>query len=320
MTKGVEVAGRPFDVRARSYNPSYPEKPGIIDGNISDEWKRQRNNALNILKNLGWGKSGIEGRIQEQSRDMIDKLREIGTGPYYPDHLISLSVTNIICALLFDKRFDYDDPELKHLLQTLYDLFQGFIGETDAHVMPIVKHFPFVKKAMKDLFDKGKAMQTFYQRMIEEGRKKLASGEEPSDFITHYLQEMEKTEAKIKEDWLHQLTSDFFMAGAETTATTLTWSLLYMAVYPAVQKKVQAELDETFGKGQYEFSLSDRDKVPYTDATVMEIQRITAIAGIAIPHMAVKDASIGGYVIPKGTEVYSKHMIYNLPLVHLTVW
>jgi len=41
---------------------------------------------------------------------------------------------------------------------------------------------------------------------------------------------------------------DFFMAGSETTSTTLTWAMLYMVRYPQVQKKVQEELDRNVGE------------------------------------------------------------------------
>lgn len=44
---------------------------------------------------------------------------------------------------------------------------------------------------------------------------------------------------------------DLFVAGTETTTTTLDWAFLYLAEFPHIQKKCQEEL-ETVGK----FSLS----------------------------------------------------------------
>lgn len=41
---------------------------------------------------------------------------------------------------------------------------------------------------------------------------------------------------------------DLFQAGAETTSTTLVWLLLYMTVFPEIQYKLQAEIDEIIGK------------------------------------------------------------------------
>ena len=40
---------------------------------------------------------------------------------------------------------------------------------------------------------------------------------------------------------------DLFLAGSETTSTTLTWAMLYMVRYPGVQARVQQELDSVVG-------------------------------------------------------------------------
>ncbi len=304
VTKGTEFGGRPYDERALSYNNTYPHPPGIIDGDISDEWKKQRNNALNILRNLGWGKSSVETKIQEEAFIMHAKLKEIGGKPYDPAYLIGQSVANIICALLFGKRYNYEDPELKLLLDTLDDLLGGLVGETDAMYIPVLKLTSSYKKAIKKLMTVGQTLQTFYIKMIEEGKKKFASGEEPSDFVTMYLAEMKKEKAsRITEDWLQQLISDFFMAGSETTATTLKWCMLYMAMYPEVQAKVQQEMDDLYGHVFHAFSLSDREKLPYTDATITELQRVSAIAALGIQHRTTVKCHIGGYTIPKDAEV-----------------
>ena len=40
---------------------------------------------------------------------------------------------------------------------------------------------------------------------------------------------------------------DLFLTGSDTTATTLTWAVLYMVRYPEVQTRVQQELDSVIG-------------------------------------------------------------------------
>jgi cytochrome P450 len=53
---------------------------------------------------------------------------------------------------------------------------------------------------------------------------------------------------------------DLFIAGAETTSTTLLWSVLYLTMYPEVQRKVQAEIDALIGR---ERRPSRNDKAGY---------------------------------------------------------
>jgi cytochrome P450 len=40
---------------------------------------------------------------------------------------------------------------------------------------------------------------------------------------------------------------DLFLAGAETTSSTLQWAMLYMIAFPEIQKKVQQEIDSAIG-------------------------------------------------------------------------
>ena len=37
---------------------------------------------------------------------------------------------------------------------------------------------------------------------------------------------------------------DLFLAGSETTSTTLDWALLYMIEYPEIQRKCQKEIEQ----------------------------------------------------------------------------
>lgn len=52
----------------------------------------------------------------------------------------------------------------------------------------------------------------------------------------------------LQEKHLIEVIKDLYAAGIETSNTTLTWSLLYMATWPEIQKKVQQQLDEVIGR------------------------------------------------------------------------
>ncbi len=97
--------------------------------------------------------------------------------------------------------------------------------------------------------------------------------------------------------------NDFIIAGGETTATTLHWTLLWMALKPDIQKKVQQEIDQAFGCEGHVFTVSDREKLPYVEATIMEVQRRTPIAPVVPNHTTMQDVQINGYTIPEGTQV-----------------
>ena len=106
------------------------------------------------------------------------------------------------------------------------------------------------------------------------------------------------------------LIGDLLFAGTETTGNTLTWSIVYLLHYPDVKEKVQKEIDKVLGKYKKP-SILDKQKMPYVEATVMEIQRIADVAPLAVPHSGLEDVELRGYTIPKGTTVMP-----NLYAVH----
>ena len=52
---------------------------------------------------------------------------------------------------------------------------------------------------------------------------------------------------------------DLFLAGSETTSNTIEFAILFMILYPEVQKKVQAEIDAVIGTSRLP-SIQDKPK------------------------------------------------------------
>uniref|UniRef100_A0A8C3R0H2 Uncharacterized protein n=1 Tax=Cyanoderma ruficeps TaxID=181631 RepID=A0A8C3R0H2_9PASS len=133
-----------------------------------------------------------------------------------------------------------------------------------------------------------------------ESHKRKRKLVENRDFIDYYLDEIDKVNANATYDEVNliQTLCDLFIAGTETTSTTLLWALLYMVIYPDIQEKVQKELDAVVGCSHV-FCYEDRKKLPYTNAVIHEIQRYSNILLIALPRLSVKDTELLGYHIPK---------------------
>ncbi|KAK7830651.1 hypothetical protein U0070_018376 [Myodes glareolus] len=120
----------------------------------------------------------------------------------------------------------------------------------------------------------------------------------------------DKTTTSFNEENLICSTLDLFIAGTETTSTTLRWALLYMALYPEVQAKVQAEIDRVIGQ-EKQPSLADRDSMPYTNAVVHEVQRMANIVPLSVPRKVTADTTLAGFHLPKGSILQT-----NLTALH----
>lgn len=75
-----------------------------------------------------------------------------------------------------------------------------------------------------------------------------------------------------------------------------------MTLYPDVQRRAQAEIDSVMGPACLP-TLDDWPRLPYVEATFLEVLRWGQVAPQGIPHVSRKDDIHRGYLIPKGTLV-----------------
>lgn len=104
-------------------------------------------------------------------------------------------------------------------------------------------------------------------------------------------------------DWqLICVLEDIIIAGLETTLKTLHWAVLLMIKYPSIQQKVQQEIDRVITDDRLP-SMSDRTRMPYTNAVICEVQRFANILPFNFAREVKETVTVGGYTIPKGAAI-----------------
>lgn len=84
---------------------------------------------------------------------------------------------------------------------------------------------------------------------------------------------------------------------------------MFVALLPS-SEKVQAEIDRVIGESRHP-AAADRPNLPFTDAVIHEIQRMGNILPLGFPKMATKDATLGGYLIPKVKDYLPDSLRYK---------
>ncbi|CAH1798387.1 unnamed protein product [Owenia fusiformis] len=101
---------------------------------------------------------------------------------------------------------------------------------------------------------------------------------------------------------LRMTLQDLLHAGITTTESTIESGILILTNLPDIQEKVQMSIDKGLGRDKFP-TLDDRSDLPYVDAFILETMRYISNVPFAVPHKATKDTTLGGYFIPKDTQV-----------------
>nr|XP_045010715.1 cytochrome P450 2C18 isoform X2 [Jaculus jaculus] len=295
---GEEFSGRgSFPVAERVNNGL-----GVIFSN-GKSWKEMRRFSIMTLRNFGMGKRSIEDCVQEEARCLVEELRKTNGSPCDPTFILGCAPCNVICSIIFHKRFDYNDQNFLNLMEKLNENFRLLSTPwiQVCHAFPvIIKYLPGTHNTILKNFA---CIKSYVLEKVKEHQESLDTSN-PRDFIDSFLIKMEQHngQSEFTMESLLATVTDTFAAGTETTSTTLRYGLLLLLKRPHVTAKVQEEISRVVGRDRSP-CMQDRSHMPYTDAVVHEIQRYIDLIPMNLPHSVTCDTKFRNYVIPKGTTV-----------------
>ncbi|GMS84754.1 hypothetical protein PENTCL1PPCAC_6929 [Pristionchus entomophagus] len=275
-----------------------------VDG---DKWREQRRFSLHVLRNCGVGRPEMEENILMQTNELISFL-ESSHDPLSLSTPIAVCVGNVINKILFGKTFPQGSEEMRelhHLLDTQSSLVvHPLMGLYIA--LPWTTHIPLINGPWKKLLRQRDTFWRFLGDQVEDHKRRFVDGGYEDNFTFSYLEEMRRREedgemGSFSEWQLRMLLLDLFFAGMETTVTTLKWAFLLMAAHPEELDSFPSHRREEGREGC--ITLRDRKNLPYTNATICEIQRIANILPINLLRSTSSDVEEGGFFYREGTMI-----------------
>jgi len=294
-----ELAGRPhFGTDLKSWGIPL----GLIDPDIGPVWREQKRFILKCLRDQGFGRKSEES-VQEEAKHLVSHILDhTKSGEDFLIHgVFNIPVINVLWKMVANKTFQWDSPDGLRFIELMEEAFSTRV--TRLVNIPVIGRW-LAKDDLKRRKSLWGELRDALMESIEEHEASLDE-QEPRDLIDNYLLEIKRGRPDFDKRQLVISIVDLFAAGSETSSTTLRWAVMFLILYPEVQRRCQAELDLL--DADYP-GLSDMSSLNYCQATILETLRLGCIAPGTLFHKALVDIQLAGYDIPAGTMVCGNFM------------
>ena len=294
-----ELTGRPEATRRFIANC---QGLGISEGEL---WQSSRRLTIHHLRNFGMGKSRIESYIHFQIRGFMDQVLTPNCDTAIAiDHTLNVAVVNILWKMMASEELDITDHKVQNFILEMMEGFEFAVSLIILDAVPwltaILPAFVFNRaRKEKEYCD---VIRAGFEPALQRHREDLNLHGEPRDYMEALLQEQHHHPDRMPEWHLFMCLRDLFLGGSDTTSVTLRWALCFLGNRPDVQRRLQAELDDQVGRQRLP-SLADRPRLPFTEAVILETQRLANIAPTLVPHKTLAPVTIGGHRLPSGVQV-----------------
>uniref|UniRef100_K1QW52 Cytochrome P450 2B4 n=1 Tax=Magallana gigas TaxID=29159 RepID=K1QW52_MAGGI len=254
--------------------PGYEKSaPGVLFTS-GGAWKRNRRFAMQTMRDIGMGKKRMDEVIADEASVLcadialsngipIDNIRD----------LLGMSASNIVHYVLFGYRCNHDNERFLTIIKAAETIFKS--PNIRYRILPkFVQNF--LGTSQEERLRAQSDVSNYLKYQIEE-HEKTFDRNNIRDLVDRFLTTIppeEDSNQKLLRMYLMVL--ELFLAGTDTTATQLEWTILYMMGYPKVQERCYEEIEKVVGLNRSVY-YSDRNTLPFVEATLLEVQRLSSI-------------------------------------------
>ncbi|KAI6659251.1 Cytochrome P450 1A1 [Oopsacas minuta] len=307
LRRGLEFAGRP-----NFYSYTAVSKFGFSDMNPSFRMYKKQ-----TMKAFGEFTKTRRNELQQVAHNSVNmlmkKFKEANNMPFDPKRVLDRVVCTIMGYICYGEFFNIEDELVTALLDKAQDFATFIAFGLVCDFLPwskfLIRHKLRRLEELLCVFNK-------YADKIAMAHIGNYDGENMRSMcdifrkVAEGMNEEERKVLKVDDDMLKNHLSSIFGAGFSTTAGTLKYAILIMAIYPEVQTKVQLEIDSVIGGDRYP-AFDDESRLVYTSAVVTEIYRYHSLAALGVTHSTTCNTIFEGYFIRKDTPV-----IFNMYSAH----
>lgn len=311
VTRKDDFSGRPI-------HSSYPfniitEGRGISSSDYGAQLMFRQKMIGSAVNVFGNEVKQLEEQVNSATEELLNQVGQMDGQTISLKVYVPAVITSQLWEWLSSRKYHFDD----HALTTLVEFSEKmkFLLRLGGifQLLPFLKYLP--TKFMKTLEEVLVMRGDIFGSVVEEHRRTYTKGvvRDVTDCLiaaceAEQTKTVEKNGASV--DDIKFLLMDMLFTGADTSTTVVLWFILHILLRKDLQVKLQQELDAAVGRDRLPL-WEDIKNLPYLQATVCEVIRYSTPLPL-VPHKTIRDTTIQGYHVPKGTPVF-----INFYRVHL---
>ncbi|KAL9438218.1 hypothetical protein AB3S75_023981 [Citrus x aurantiifolia] len=284
--------------------------------NYGEYWRKVRKICVLELLSVRRVQSFQHIRDDEVS-SLINKISHSCFNKGRPLNLTEMLLTvsnNIVSRCILGRKADEEEKNIGksnkfgELSRRLEEQLAAFcIGD----VFPSFGWLDVLSGLIGRLNTTARALDALLDEVIEEHTNKAASESndddnqlDKKDFVDILLQLRKDgmLVAELSQDNLKAIILDMFVAGADSTTTTLEWAMAELVKNPTSMKRARGEV-RSVAKGKLNINMKEIEKMEYLKCVVKETLRLHPPAPLLLPREKAESLKWRGYDIPAKTTV-----------------
>lgn len=247
-------------------------------------------------------------RISEYADTMVDyaskMLNQWQDGEV---RLISKDMMDVTLSIITKTMFGFETPsETDEIGRAIDTLFQRVMKKTRS---PFSLPDFVPTKGQKEFLQAKATLDAIIYRILSTRR---GQDGDYGDLLSMLLQTRDEEDGTgLSNHELRDEVMTIFLAGHETTANTLSWTLYLLARNPQVERKLHEELDSVLAGERPQ--MAHLARLPYTQMVIKESMRLFPAAWI-VGYQATTDVQIGEWDFQRGDSFFmSQYVMHRNP-------
>ncbi|KAK4479379.1 hypothetical protein RD792_014891 [Penstemon davidsonii] len=301
-------SGRPSLYAARKITYNYVD---ITFAPYGEYWREIRRIVVLELMTVKRVKSFGNVRIQEVAL-MVENIARATNVPINLSEVAFSLANKVVCCVAFGtSHVDGTKSDIGHgfRIQQLNNEAQRLLAEFNvADYFPRMGWFNMFNGVDKRLDKTFQCLDKYLDQVIEEHLDLNRPKGENEDIIDVLLriQKDSNLAFTLKNEHLKGVLLDIFVAGTDTSAATIIWTMAELLRNPKVKQKAQQEVRSQVARGNNKtVEESDLPKLKFLKAVIKESWRLHPPAPLLVPRETIENCIIDNkYAIPAKTRVF----------------